>query len=54
MSDFNEVEMESRIKQLYVKDMMEKPDILKVMDELAEARAKLRELEERVSKLEGK
>jgi len=32
--EFNRIEMESRIKQEYVRYMMHKPDIQKIMEEL--------------------
>ena len=52
--EFNRIEMESRIKQEYVRDMIAKPDIQKIMEELAWARMVIRELGDRLAKLEGK
>ena len=52
--EFNRIEMESRIKQEYVRDMISKPDIQKIMEELAWARMVIRELGDRLAKLEGK
>ena len=52
--EFNRIEMESRIKQEYVRDMMQKPDIQKIMEELAWARMVIRELGDRLAKLENK
>jgi hypothetical protein len=53
--EFNRVEMESRIKQEYVRDMNKKSthDQLHLMEELAIARALVRELGDRLSKLEN-
>ena len=52
--EFNRIEMESRIKQEYVRDMISKPDIQKIMEELAWARMVIRELGDRLAKLENK
>ena len=52
--EFNRIEMESRIKQEYVRDMIAKPDIQKIMEELAWARMVIRELGDRLAKLENK
>ena len=52
--EFNRIEMESRIKQEYVRDMITKPDIQKIMEELAWARMVIRELGDRLARLEGK
>ena len=52
--EFNRIEMESRIKQEYVRDMIAKPDIQKIMEELAWARMVIRELSDRLAKLENK
>ena len=53
--EFNRIEMESRIKQEYVRYMMHKPaDLQKIMEELAWARMVIRELGDRLAKLEGK
>ena len=52
--EFNRIEMESRIKQEYVRDMIAKPDIQKIMEELAWARMVIRELGDRLAKLESK
>ena len=52
--EFNRIEMESRIKQEYVRDMIAKPDIQKIMEELAWARMVIRELGDRLAKLEKK
>ena len=52
--EFNRIEMESRIKQEYVRDMIAKPDIQKIMEELAWAKMVIRELGDRLAKLEGK
>lgn len=52
--EFNRIEMESRIKQEYVRYMMHKPDITKIMEELAWARMVIRELGDRLAKLEKK
>ena len=52
--EFNRIEMESRITQEYVRDMISKPDIQKIMEELAWARMVIRELGDRLAKLEGK
>jgi len=53
--EFNRVEMESSIKQEYVRDMNKKSthDQLNLMEELAIARALVRELGDRLSKLEN-
>jgi len=59
--EFNRIEMESRIKQEYVRAMKEKTaqfmsisvdDYLKLSDDLAIARMLIRELGDRLSKLE--
>ena len=52
--EFNRIEMESRIKQEYVRDMNKKSthDYLHLMEELALARALIRELGDRLAKLE--
>lgn len=53
--EFNRIEMESRIKQEYVRYMMQRPpDVQKIMEELAWARVVIRELGDRLAKLEGK
>lgn len=52
--EFNRIEMESRIKQQYVRDMKQKPDISQIMEELAWARIVIRELGDRIAKLENK
>lgn len=52
--EFNRIERESRIKQEYVRDMISKPDVQKIMEELAWARMVIRELGDRLAKLEGK
>lgn len=52
--EFNRIERESRIKQEYVRDMISKPDIQKIMEELTWARMVIRELSDRLAKLEGK
>jgi hypothetical protein len=62
--EFNRVEMESRIKQEYVRSMRKKVDddfdteyaktMTGLMDELAVARVLIRELGDRLAKLEGK
>ena len=61
--EFNRIEMESRIKQEYVWAMKEKTaqfmsisvdDYLKLSDDLAIARMLIRELGDRLSKLESK
>lgn len=56
--EFNRVEMESRIKQEYVRDMIQKSEEMftleKLMEELAVARTLIRELGDRLAKLEGK
>ena len=53
--EFNRVEMESRIKQEYVRYMMHRPpDLQKIMEELTWARMVIRELGDRLAKLEGK
>ena len=53
--EFNRIEMESRIKQEYVRYMTQKPpELQKVMEELAWARMVIRELGDRLAKLEGK
>lgn len=62
--EFNRVEMESRIKQEYVRSMRKKVDddfdteyaktMTGLMDELALARVLIRELGDRLAKLEGK
>lgn len=52
--EFNRIERESRIKQEYVRDMISKPDIQKIMEELAWARMVIRELGDRLAKLENK
>jgi hypothetical protein len=52
--EFNRIEMESRIKQEYVRSMKTQsvPDYLKLMEELAFARVLIRELGDRLAKLE--
>ena len=54
--EFNRIEMESRIKQEYVRSMKPQsvamPDYLKIMEELAFARVLIRELGDRLAKLE--
>jgi replicative superfamily II helicase len=52
--EFNRIEMESRIKQEYVRDMNKKSthDYLHLMEELTFARALIRELGDRLAKLE--
>ena len=52
--EFNRIERESRIKQESVRDMISKPDVQKIMEELAWARMVIRELGDRLAKLEGK
>ena len=61
--EFERIEMESRIKQEYVRAMKEKTaqfmsisvdDYLKLSDDLAIARMLIRELGDRLSKLESK
>ena len=60
--EFNRVEMESRIKQEYIRNMkphvpfmsISMDDYLKLSDELALARTLIRELGDRLAKLEGK
>ena len=59
--EFNRIEMESRIKQQYVRQMLTKPDqmvamadYLNIMEQLAYAKVQIRELQERIAKLEGK
>ena len=52
--EFNDTERESRIKQEYVRDMISKPDVQKIMEELAWARMVIRELGDRLAKLEKK
>jgi hypothetical protein len=53
--EFNRIEMESRIKQEYVRDMNKKSthNYLHLMEELAFARMLIRELGDRLSKLEN-
>ena len=54
--EFNRIDMESRIKQEYVRSMKPQsvamPDYLKIMEELAFARVLIRELGDRLAKLE--
>lgn len=52
--EFNRIEMESRIKQEYVRDLNKKPNITQIMEELAWARLVIRELSDRLAKLEAK
>jgi hypothetical protein len=55
--EFNRVEMESRIKQEYIRAMNDKPNMdnyIKLMEELSIARMLIRELGDRLAKLEGK
>jgi len=54
-SEFNSVEMESSIKQEYVRDMNKKftQNYLHLMEELAIARMLIRELGDRLAKLEN-
>lgn len=56
--EFNRIEMESHIKQEYVRDMIQKFEEMfnleKLMEELAVARTLIRELGDRLAKLEGK
>lgn len=56
--EFNRIEMESRIKQEYVRDMIQKSEEMftleKLMEELAVARVLIRELGDRLAKLESK
>jgi hypothetical protein len=59
--EFNRIEMESRIKQEYVRSMMSVQfmsisvdDYMKLSEELAMARVLIRELGDRLAKLEGK
>jgi len=53
--EFNRVEMESRIKQEYIRAMNDKPDMdnyIKLMEELSIARMLIRELGDRLARLE--
>jgi hypothetical protein len=53
--EFNRVEMESRIKQEYIRAINDKPDMdnyLRLMEELSIARMLIRELGDRLAKLE--
>ena len=59
--EFNRVEMESRIKQEHIKSLNRKrqvsdsvamPDYLNLMEELAVARAQIRDLEARIKYME--
>ena len=52
--EFNRIEMESRIKQEYVRDMNKKSthDYLHLMEELALSRMLIRELGDRLAQLE--
>jgi replicative DNA helicase len=53
--EFNRIEMESRIKQEYIRAMNDKPDMdnyIKLMEELSIARMLIRELGDRLAKLE--
>ena len=55
--EFNRVEMESRIKQEYIRAMNDKPnmdDYIKLMEELSIARMLIRELGDRLAELESK
>ena len=62
--EFNRVEMESRIKQEYIRSMNREENnrmiashqdhVRRLMDELAIARVCIRELGDRLAKLEGK
>jgi len=60
--EFNRIEMESRIKQEYIRNMkphvpfmsISMDDYLRLSDELAIARVLIRELGDRLAKLEGK
>jgi hypothetical protein len=54
--EFNRIEMESRIKQEYIRNMQPKsvamPDYLRLMEELTVARMLIRELGDRLATLE--
>ena len=55
--EFNRIERESRVKQEYVRDMNRKrsmDDYANAFEELAVARMLIRELTDRLTKLEGK
>lgn len=51
--EFNRIEMESRIRQEYIRAMRDKP-VQDLMEELALARILIRELGDRLAKLENK